>query len=222
VRPLPLPTVIDSHSGDLLLLITDHYRVKDWDALAQAMESENDVDGDRASGWSRFIDCEDGARRSTVAINLGKSVGKDADRIELFYKTQAYADLGRPWFEALAAGAVEFAGRAISDPKGLMKNLPAGGKAKPAPETGLPPEVMAEAIEQALHRSYAHWADKPLPALGDKTPRQAIATPAGLERVKGLLRSYEDSEKRMAAEQGRREIPFAFLWDAIGLKQPDA
>jgi hypothetical protein len=35
VKPLPLPTVIDSHSGDLLLLITDHYRVKDWDVLAR-------------------------------------------------------------------------------------------------------------------------------------------------------------------------------------------
>jgi hypothetical protein len=102
----------------------------------------------------------------------------------------------------------------------MMKNLPAGGKAKPAKtSTDLPPEAMAEAIEQALLRSYANWADEPIPALGDKTPRQAIVTPAGLERVKGLLRSYEDSEQRMAAEQGRREISYAFLWDAIALKR---
>ena len=38
--------------------------------------------------------------------------GKREDRIELFYKTQKYADQGRPWFEALAGAAVEFAGRA--------------------------------------------------------------------------------------------------------------
>ena len=90
----------------------------------------------------------------------------------------------------------------------------------PKKNPDLPPEVMAEAIEQALHRAYAKWADEPIPALGDKTPRQAIATPAGLERVKGLLRSYENSEQRMAADQGRREISYAFLWDAVSLKRP--
>lgn len=39
----------------------------------------------------------------------------------------------------------------------------------------------------------------------------------GLERVKGLLRSYEDSEGRQAAQQGRREVSYQFLWDALGL-----
>jgi hypothetical protein len=37
--------------------------------------------------------------------------------------------------------------------------------------------------------------------------------------VKGLLRSYEEGEREQAAQQGRREISYAFLWDAIGLEQ---
>lgn len=49
-------------------------------------------------------------------------------------------------------------------------------------------------------------------ALSEKTPRQAIKTPAGLERVKGLLRSYEAGEKQQAAEQVRREVSYEFLW----------
>ena len=48
--------------------------------------------------------------------------------------------------------------------------------------------------------------------------REAIQTAAGLERVKGLLRSYEAGEKEQALQQGRPEIPYGFLWDAIGLK----
>lgn len=219
IKPLPLPTFVDSYSGDLLLFITDHYRVKDWDALVRALGQEGDVEGDRQSGWSRSIDCEDGARRPTVTINLGKS----ADEIELFYKTQAYADKGRSWFDALAGDAVKFAGRVFSDPKGMMKHLPAGRKAEGVQvNSGLPVEAVAEAIEKALHRSYANWADEPIPALGDKTPRQAIETPAGQERVMGLLRSYEAGEKRMAAEQGRREISYAFLWEAVGMPRPAA
>jgi hypothetical protein len=68
-------------------------------------------------------------------------------------------------------------------------------------------------------RSYANWADEPIPALGGKTPRQAIESPGGLERVKGLLRSYEDGEAEMARSQGRRSISYQFLWDALGISR---
>ena len=42
---------------------------------------------------------------------------------------------------------------------------------------------------------------------------------SGLERVKGLLRSYEDGEAQQAAQQGRRAISYQFLWDALGLQR---
>ena len=213
-RPLPLPTLIDSHSGDPILLITDHYRVNNWDDLAAALETQSDIDGDRASGWARLFDCADGQTRQSVSINLGKS----EDRIEVFYKTQNYADQGRPWFEALAEKSVEFAGRVLSDPRSAMKNPPAGKPGSPVTTVpNLPPEALAEAVEQVLRRTYANWSDEPIPALGGKTPRQAIATATGRERVRGLLRSYEDGEKVQAAQQGRREISYTFLWEALGL-----
>jgi hypothetical protein len=213
-RSLPLPTVIDSHSGDPMLLITDHYRVKNWDDLAAALKTQSDIEGDRASGWARHFDCADGQTRQSVSINLGKS----EDRIEVFYKTQNYADQGRPWFEALAGKSVEFAGRVLSDPRGAMKNPPTGKPGSSATTVpNLPPEVLAEAVEKALRRSYANWSDEPIPALGGKTPRQALATASGRERVRGLLRSYEAGEKVQAAQQGRREISYAFLWEALGL-----
>ncbi len=213
-RPLPLPTVVDAHSGDPMLLITDHYRVRNWDDLAAALKTQSDIEGDRASGWARLFACADGLTRQSVSINLGKS----EDRIELFYKTQKYADQGRPWFEALAGKSVEFAGRVLSDPRNAMKNPPAGNPGSTAKTVpNLPPEVLAEAIENALRRTYANWSDEPIPALGGKTPRQAIATATGRERVRGLLRSYEAGEKVQAAQQGRREISYAFLWEALEL-----
>jgi hypothetical protein len=215
-RPLPMPTIIDSHSGDSILLITDHYRVTNWDALVTTLAAQDDIEGDRSSGWARLLDCDDGLIRESISINHGKN----ADRIEVFYKTQQFADQGRPWFETLAGASVEFAGRVLSDPKGIIRNI-AAGKTAPTPcvAPNLPPEVLAETIEKVLLRSYANWSDEPIQALDDKTPRQAIKTPAGLERVKGLLRSYEEGEREQAAQQGRREISYAFLWDAIGLEQ---
>ena len=76
---------------------------------------------------------------------------------------------------------------------------------------------MAQLMSKVIHDTYAHWADEPIPALDHKTPRQAIKTSAGLERVKGLLRSYEASEASQAEQQGRTEISYDFLWATLGL-----
>jgi len=212
--PPPLPTMMDAHTGEPLLLVTDYYRVKDWSALVQSLSSQPDVEGDRESGWNRLIDCKDGQTRTALGINPGKT----ADRISVFYTTQGYADRGRPWFEVLAGTSVQFISRELSDPKGMLAKRPVGQERK-AKATGpsLPPEVMAEVVEQAIHRMYANWTDEPIPALDGKTPRQAIQTPAGSERVKGLLRGYEASERQQAQEHGRRVISYAFLWQALGI-----
>ena len=50
-----------------MLLITDHSRIKDWEALTQSLSNQSDVQGYCVSGWDRLIDCEDGA---TVTINI--------------------------------------------------------------------------------------------------------------------------------------------------------
>ena len=46
-----------------------------------------------------------------------------------------------------------------------------------------------------------------------------IISAANIERVKGLLRSYEDGELMQAAQQKRRAISYQFLWDALGLQR---
>ena len=78
--------------------------------------------------------------------------------------------------------------------------------------------ALADTIETVIKRSYANWADEAIPALEGRTPRQAIQSASGLERVKGLLRSYEDGEVQQATQQGRRQISYQFLWDALGLQ----
>jgi hypothetical protein len=119
---------------------------------------------------------------------------------------------------------VQHLARKITDPAGHLARTGSSDAAR-APKAaavsaqGLPPQVMVQAIEQVLHRHYANWADEAIPALGGLTPRQAITTPAGLERVKGLLREYEDGEQRQSAAQGRPAVSYQFLWDALGISR---
>ena len=221
LKPAPMPTLIDHYSGEPMKMITDHYRVNDEGALARALATQSDVEGDRQEGWSRIMDCTDGQIRARVNINPGKK----ADQIELFYRTQRYADEGREWFEALVGASVTFVKQKVQDTSDVMaaaqKQGAQASSKKGKKSHASAPEIDALTLKQlmseAIHRSYAHWADEPIPALDHKTPREAIKTSAGLERVKGLLRSYEASEAAQAAQQGRTEISYDFLWQALGL-----
>jgi hypothetical protein len=72
-------------------------------------------------------------------------------------------------------------------------------------------------LEDHLRKIYQDWADHPLPALADQTPREAIKTPEGLQKVTFLLRTYENSEKAQALNQNRPVISYGFLWDSLGI-----
>ena len=216
--PPMIPDIVDASTGDPLVPTTDHYDVSDWSALATALAAQSDVDGDRTAGWSRLREDADGQVRARAVINPNEG----ASRVSVFYRTAKLAEEGRRWFDALAGAAVRFRLQEVSDPKGVLSQpgaLQPPREGKPGLPAGLDPEAAASIIEGAIRRSYACWADEPIPALGNRTPRDAIRTEAGLERVKGLLRSYEEGETRQAAQQGRRRISYQFLWDALGLER---
>jgi hypothetical protein len=81
----------------------------------------------------------------------------------------------------------------------------------------IPPEVVAEALDQRIRQLYADWADQPLPALDGRTPREAIKTQEGLERVKFLLHTYEHGEMQQAKQQHRAAVSYEFLWRELGI-----
>lgn len=213
VGAFEMPQVMDHVTGDSLLFITDHYRVQDWEALAQALSGEADIEGNREQGWNRLFEGKDGLTRSSLGIDKGKR----PDRIKVFYRTQKYADEGRPWFEAVADTAVAFISREISDPKGMLANLPLNEVPEtPVPEP-LPSELLAELIEKRISQLYMNWADEPLPILDDRTPREAIQTPEGLKQVKFLLHTYEHGEAQQAQAQHRAPVSYDFLWQSLGI-----
>ena len=213
VTPFQMPLVVDHATGEPLLFVTDHYRVQDWAALESALAGEADVEGSRETGWSRLFEGKDGMQRPSVAINLGKK----PDRLAVFYRTQTYADQGRPWFEQVAGSAVAFLSREISDPKGALANMRPGEAPEPSAPVDLLPEVLTELIEKRIRELYVDWADKPLAILDNRTPREAIKTSEGLEQVKFLLHSYEHGEAKQAKAQQRNPVSYDFLWRELGI-----
>lgn len=112
-----------------MLLVTDRYRVRDWEKVAAVLAAQPDVEGDPAQGWERRIDCDDGQVRSAAVITRTR----DGEHLIVFCRTQHDANDSRNWFDAIMTDAVEFRIRDIQGNRSAARardiGYPAGADA---------------------------------------------------------------------------------------------
>lgn len=92
--------------------------------------------------------------------------------------------------------------------------MPGGG----APSTAMPsPEEQQEMILAVLDRHYRETMRTPIPALGNKTPVQAVKTKTGRERTIAWLKDLERSTAQGATQSGMPAYDFGWMWEELGL-----
>ena len=70
-----------------------------------------------------------------------------------------------------------------------------GSSASPPPQDTAPSSPELQALEAQLARKHWEaWLDTKIPALGNRTPRQAAKSASGRERLEALLASYGQHE----------------------------
>ncbi len=210
---VPPPTIVDASSGEVSLLINDFYRVVDWDRLEAALEAQPDVVGSRQHCWSRLRDPDAEMSSTLLAINI-----KGEDRIEAFARSLTMADDGRAWLEDIAGDAIAWITREIIDPMSFMDKHSDDPPRSPARALE-PSELPEDFYQQMYEQIYRDWADEPIPALGDRTPRQALEMPDGKRQVMDLLESYGREERKKAEAEGREVADLGFMWRTLGLER---
>ena len=214
----PPPALTHASTGEPMLLTTIHYRVTDWSRLVQALDEASDVRRDDDDHWVRLESQPAHAEMVRPLCSLYKS--RD-DRLELFAQTTAAADAAEAWFSKLAGDTVEHIAREVVDPTHVWKHRHEQTRGAPdmedEPADAIPPEAQTEMMQQVYRQTYANWADEPIPALKNKTPRQAMRSKAGRREVIELLRSYEFGEREQAERERREPCDLSFLWDELGL-----
>ncbi len=77
-------------------------------------------------------------------------------------------------------------------------------------------EDARQQLVEFLEQEYMNWTDQRIPALQDKTPKEAVKTPKGREKVADLINDWENTQLRMPDRQF--EFDFNKLRVELGLE----
>ena len=207
-RPKSRPH-LTTPEGDALVFLTAQYRHADVAAIRQILRQATDfgldddlepgLDGALQAGW---YETDPGAR--SMLPPVGRRV---LAMLTLTPATLEVETMSEKRLENCHRRLVELVGdrihlvdiRSKSVDQVLQEEPPAD-----APEPlVLPPEAIAEIEDQMLRQ----WIDDSIPALGGLTPREAVKTPEGRQRLLELF----DYIERM--QQGRPKAPGVFSPD---------
>jgi hypothetical protein len=129
------------------------------------------------------------------------------------------AQRGQAMLETLLQGLIGPALSSMQTPEQLLEERDArrqdAGDREPA--DAIDPDMAAEIIHNTLDQHYRQVLDEPVPALGNKTPRQCARSKKGRERVIEWLKDLENNELRRAAHQGQPPYDSRWMWDELKL-----
>ena len=82
----------------------------------------------------------------------------------------------------------------------------------------IPPDIARQLMRDHMDKHYLETLDAPIPALGSKSPRQAVHTAAGREKVIDWLKLLENHSARHD-EGPITEYDFSWMWAELGLEE---
>ncbi|WP_299847245.1 hypothetical protein [uncultured Paracoccus sp.] len=82
----------------------------------------------------------------------------------------------------------------------------------------IPPDFARQLMRDHMDKHYRETLDAPIPALGSKSPRQAVHTAAGREKVIDWLKLLENHSARHD-EGPITEYDFSWMWAELGLEE---
>ena len=192
------PRDLRNQDGDPLLFTVDRFEVTPGAVRAVgthiaridgAWQEESDGDG---ATWT-FV-CPDPTGGDGDGIVVGRvKLNAGATELRVETNSRARADTLRKRIEAACGARIRHRAREHTDPAALMNG------AEEAPREPASPEE-ERVVAEFKTRHYADWADRPLPGLNGRTPRECVRTAAGRRMVDLLLKDMEHREQRVQGQ----------------------
>lgn len=214
------PPELANTDGDPLVMCTDHFAPTTESAeaalallgqMADADLHETDEQaevvflrpGNRLrAGWSNTVVGRAFVRRGRLLVETNSMARADALRARIEHDSEA---------------RLCHLMRDVQDIGHLLRNPPPEARTHRR-SAAVPPELQ-EHLRQMQERDWQEWLDMKVPALGNRTPREAAASARLRPSLVALLKEFEIRE---TAKPKTERYDLSQLWSALGLDADDA
>jgi hypothetical protein len=207
--------------GDALVFTNAHYQHAAREEIRQILKKAGDfgIDDDlkpEPDGSLCFAWFETGSGKRSLFAPVGQRVLANLTltptTLEVEAMSQQRLDDCCQRLGQLLGDRIHLVGtKAKSISQALRESKP---RAEPKEPVMPPPEVIAELEEKMLRQ----WIDDSIPALGGLTPREAVKTPEGRQRVLELIDEAGRMQKRMKKTQGIFTPDYGKVKKMLGLE----
>jgi hypothetical protein len=218
------PPRVQNMDGDPIRLVTATYRVPDPAAAREALARE--LEEHEPGHFAVTMDRRGQAwTQGTIAFE------GDVATIDANSRARADAMVGRLLAAAPDAQLIERREQSIEEAMAKLEGADpaAAGGGSPVrggtgPLAGLPehlansPEVWA-LLDETVRRFERDWVDASIPALGGRTPREAIRSSTGLAEVEALLDDMAWMKRRAGEQGGAGMMDADRIRELLGLRQ---
>ncbi len=196
--------------GEETVFCSAVFDLRDVGAVRQQLVKHPDIDGeDNRYTW---LDRKGRRQLGPGPLILGTITLGD-ERLMLETKSRERLEKGKQMLGQCLGNLVRHRMDTLKDFDVAMEEHRKGGPAAQS-KSSVPPEVAAEAVRQCMQQRMEDWIDTEIPALAGKTPRQAVRTKRGREKVISMLKDQEHTVQRWP---GGDRIDFMAIWRMLGL-----
>jgi len=205
----PEPPTVTTSDGDPLMFCRVVFDADDPGEVRDIIARQPEI---RPAGDGRLVWVDTNEDERTVVGTWQV----EKERIVFETTSQERAARGRAWLEQLAGPGVRCRATAIETLEQVMKALHDDRPDRPPLGE---PQSDDGVVRELYDRHYHRWLDRPVPALGNRTPRAAARTKIWRPRLIDLLKRLENGTER-AAMAGRQPYDFHWIWRELGLERP--
>jgi hypothetical protein len=91
---------------------------------------------------------------------------------------------------------------------------------RPTAKLNLSEDERRAIIRDGLDRHYRDLLDQPIPALGNQSPRAAVKTSKGRDKVVDWLKTLENHTAKLAGHNDEMaSYDFSWLWTELGVSE---
>jgi hypothetical protein len=208
----PEPPQLVTAEGDPFVFCRSVFETDQPDAIRAELSARPEVRV-MQDGLLSWREPGDGRERE-----LG-SWGIEGNRVVLETTSQERASRGRTWLESLFGDRVRYRATALETFEQTMNELRSRAPRRSPLAIRDVPDESTSAVRELFDRHYHSWIDRPVPALGNRSPRAAARTTLWRSKLVDLLKQLENATER-AARSGRPGYDFSWIWRELGLSRP--